>query len=85
MPDKEELTALFAKIDLLNGSEADKLLIEHLANITGGFHTKLIETYQAADYWNKSRLIDSFPELKSIHSYYSESGFYEDFKHKFGL
>lgn len=83
--ERQELDALFAKIELLNGDKSDKLLVEYLAGITGGFHTKLIDAYMSADYFNKGRLIDCFPELMGIDIYMNDPEYYKEFKKKFGL
>lgn len=83
--EREELATIYAKIDLLGGTQADKLLIEYLADITGGFYTKLIDAFWSADHINQGRLLDSFPELSSIAKYKNISGYWEDFKKKFGV
>ena len=83
--DKEELSVLFAKMHLMDSTEGENLLVEHLAGITGGFHTKLIAAFWAADHWNKIRLVDAFPELSAIHKYTTIPEYWGEFKKKFGL
>jgi hypothetical protein len=50
----------------------------------GGFKTKLIETIFAADYSNRKKLSQIFPELVGIIDRYNhETGYWKDLQTKF--
>ena len=81
---KNEVEQLFAKAYLLNMTEAEKALLDHLLGIAGSFHTSFVEAYQHAHPYLKVRMVDAFPDiLEAINRYYTEEEYWKEFRDKY--
>ena len=81
---KKKLNKIFTKDKLRDSyNEGERILVEVLLGISGGFYTRLFYAFQSADFTNKQKLAETFEACEAFNRYQSEEGYFEYLEKKY--
>jgi len=81
---RKKLNIIFTKDKLRdNYNEGERILVEVLLGIAGGFYTKLFSAFQSADFRNKDKLAETFEACEAFDRYMNEKGYFEYLEKKY--